>query len=362
MNLPVVNLSEGKLPMRERCGSLSEYWYVAGLSEDFRKGALRSVEIMETRLVLWRKKDGTVVCVRDRCSHRNVPLSEGKLAGDCVKCPYHGWTFNGEGQLTNVPSEGEEGKAYKNRHVEKFPVIEQQGLVWVWMGLDKTPDPAKKPFPMPYYETEGWKTYYMATPFSNGVTHLAENFMDVPHTVFVHEGWFRDRAKKPVTATVERTENSVLVTYHQQKDAIGFAERILNPKKLPLFHTDNFYMPNNTRVDYVFGEGERGFVITSTCTPISDFKSMVFTCISYKLGILQGTAKYWLPWYTRQVIEQDVDIMEIQGRALQEAPASFKHTPADTLHVFIESLREWEENGGIGERPKPVVREMKFWI
>ncbi len=75
MNLPVVNLSENKLPMRERCGKLSEYWYVAGLSEDFKKGVLRSVEIMETRLVLWRKKSGAVVCVRDRCSHRNVHLS-----------------------------------------------------------------------------------------------------------------------------------------------------------------------------------------------------------------------------------------------------------------------------------------------
>lgn len=362
MTIPVVNLAESKVPMRERCGLLSEYWYVAGVSGDFKPGELKSVEIMETRLVLWRKKNGTVVCVRDRCSHRNVHLSKGKLVGDCVKCPYHGWTFNGEGELSNVPSEGPDGKSFKHRHVEKFAVREQQGLVWVWMGRDKQPDPAKHPFPMPYYDTEGWKTYYMVTPFDNGVTHLAENFMDVPHTVFVHEGWFRDRAKKPVTATVERTDTSVLVTYHQQKDAIGFAERVLNPKKLPLFHTDNFYMPNNTRVDYVFGANERGFVITSTCTPISDFKSMVYTCISYKLGILQASAPYWLPWYTRQVIQQDVDIMLIQGEALQEAPAEFKHTPADTLHVFIESLREWDEMGGVGEKPKPVVRETKFWI
>ncbi|MDX1692143.1 MAG: aromatic ring-hydroxylating dioxygenase subunit alpha [Ketobacteraceae bacterium] len=351
-----------KIPMRERVGALREYWYVACTSEDLKVDKPHSSTILETRLVLWRNKQGEVSVLRDRCSHRNVFLSEGKVKKNCIKCPYHGWTFDSEGNCVNVPSEGENGKPFSNRKVERFPVIEQEGLVWVWMGESKEPDPEKKPFPMPFYGVKGWKTYYMVTEFDNGVTHLAENFMDVPHTVFVHEGWFRDRTKKLVKATVERTENSVLVTYDQTEDAIGFAERLLNPKKLPLYHTDNFYMPNNTRVDYVFGNNERGFVITSTSTPVSDFKSQVYTCISYNLGILQPTAKYWLPWYTRQVIEQDVEIMANQGASLQEEEPDFKSTPADTLHLFIESLREWEESGCEGPRPKPMKREMDFWI
>lgn len=359
MNIAVKNLTG---TMRDRAGLLCDYWYAACLADEVKEKKPVSVTIMETRIVLWRKKSGKVIALRDRCLHRNAILSEGHIHNGCIVCPYHGWTFGDDGSCTSVPSEGEQGKAYPNRKIEKFEAQEKYGLIWVWMGKGTTPD--KEPFPMPHWGEQklGWDTYYMVTDFDNNVTNLAENFMDVPHTVFVHQGWFRNRSKKHVRATVERTPDSVLVSYHQEKDQIGVYDRILNPKRLPLMHTDNFYMPNNTRVDYIWGQDERGFVITSTCTPVSDFKTRVFTLISYKLGILNLGAEYWLPWYTRQVIQQDVDIMANQGKALQEAPADFKSTPADTLHLFIESLRHHAESNGSLKMPEPITREIEFWI
>ncbi|MCP5162819.1 MAG: aromatic ring-hydroxylating dioxygenase subunit alpha [Hahellaceae bacterium] len=350
--------SSRKQTMRERCGTLKNYWYAAARAETLKDKPV-SVVILETRIALWRKKDGTAQALRDRCSHRNVRLSEGKVQNNCLKCPYHGWTFDAEGQCVNVPSEGPDGKAFAGRKVEDFPVKEVYGLIWVWMGGEVAPD--KEPFPMPHYDEKGWNRYYMETDFNNGVTALVENFMDVPHTVFVHEGWFRDRKRLKVDSTVERTEDSVLVTYHAQ-DAIGFTEKVLNPTGLPMTHTDKFYMPNNTRVDYIYGDNQRGFVITSTCTPVSEFETRVFTLICYKFGLANHLFKTFLPWYTRQVIQQDVDIMENQGKALKETEASFKSTPADTLHVFIESLREYAESNNEGEAPKPMVREVAFWI
>ncbi|MDX5298480.1 MAG: aromatic ring-hydroxylating dioxygenase subunit alpha [Gammaproteobacteria bacterium] len=345
--------------LRERCGALKDYWYAAALSEAVTGKAPLSVVILETRIVLWRNRDGAVAALRDRCLHRNTFLSPGTVKDDCIRCPYHGWTFDAQGSCVNVPSEGPDGKPYPNRKVEAFPVREQHGLVWVWMGGDVAPD--KDPFPMPHYGEKGWNTYYMKTHFNNGVTQLVENFMDVPHTVFVHKGWFRDRKKLRVDSTVERTADSVLVTYHAQ-DAIGFTEWVLNPKRLPMKHTDNFYMPNNTRVDYIYGDDERGFVITSTCTPISEYETTVFTLISYKFGLSNHLFKTFLPWYTRQVIQQDVEIMENQGRSLREEGPAFRSTPADTLHVFIESLREHAQSGAQGSAPKPMSRNVVFWI
>lgn len=359
MNIAVKQLTGS---MRERAGHLRDYWYAACLSDTVTTKKPASVVIMETRIVIWRNAQGKTVALRDRCLHRNAMLSEGHIKDGCIACPYHGWEFNEQGQCTNVPSEGINGKPYPNRHVESFHCREDYGLVWIWMGTGTEPD--KEPFPMPHYhdQDKGWERYYMQTDFNNNVTNLAENFMDVPHTVFVHQGWFRSRAKKHVRATVERTESSVLVTYHQEQDQIGVYDRILNPKRLPLVHTDKFYMPNNTRVDYIWGDDERGFVITSTCTPVSDYETRVFTLISYKLGVLNLGAKAWLPWYTRQVIQQDVDIMANQGKALQEAPADFKNTPADTLHIFIESLRQFAESEGTLRTPEPMTRQIEFWI
>lgn len=351
------------MSMRDDSGLLKDYWYAAARAEEVTSRKPLGRTVLGEMLVLWRSAPGEpAVAMRDRCLHRNALLSEGDLFDGCIGCPYHGWTYDREGRCVHVPSEGDRAACPPTlkKQLRTFTVREQDGLVWVWMG-DGAPD--KEPFAMPYWNTPGWGAYYMTTKFDNGVTNLVENFMDVPHTVFVHKGWFRNQRRSMVRATVERTEASVLVTYDQPKDSIGFTGRILNPKGLSLVHTDKFYMPNNTRVDYVWGDTERAFVITSTCTPISEHETLVFTLISYKLGPLNLAARALLPWYTRKVIEQDVDIMEIQGRGIRHyGTEEFTSTQADTLHVHIEALRGWARSGGDGERPAPRMDAMEFWI
>lgn len=348
--------------MRAESGLLKNYWYAGAKSDEVTAKAPLGRVILGEMICLWRGPDGRPVALLDRCLHRNALLSEGDLFDGCIGCPYHGWTYDAAGRLVNVPSEGENGGCPKDeRRLESFPTREQDGLVWVWMGGSVAPD--REPFRMPHWNTPGWGAYYMTTRFQNGVTNLVENFMDVPHTVFVHKGWFRSRSRKRVPTTVERTRDSVLVTYDQPQDSIGVTELILNPKRLPMLHTDKFYMPNNTRVDYVFGAEERAFVITSTCTPISEYESQVYTLISFKLGVFNRLGKLVLPFYTRQVIEQDVEIMEIQGRGLKHYGfGAFSSTPADALHGHIEALRDWAAAGGVGPAPEPVTERMDFWI
>jgi len=355
-------MNERRDTMRNRCGLLNEHWYAACLSDALGTTDPLAAVVLGEQLVLWRDERGVAQANIDRCLHRNALLSEGAIIKGCLACPYHGWTYDNKGDCVHVPSMGPGSKAPEGLRLETFETREQDGLVWVWMGHGE-PTAGEDPFPMPHWDEPGWNSYYMRTHFENDVTNLVENYMDVPHTVFVHSKWFRNPARKRVPTTVERTRDSVLVTYHAPDDAIGFTKRVLNPKNLPLVHTDKFYMPNTTRVDYVWGEEERAFVITSTCTPVSEEETWVYTLISYKLGAANRIGKRFLPWYTRRVIQQDVDIMEIQRRAFRaHGPARFHETEADRLHVHIEALREWEASGGEGPRPEPLVEEIEMWI
>ena len=349
------------LRMREASGKLTDYWYAAARFEQVTAKAPLSRRIMEEDLVLWRTSDGDVVCTTDQCRHRNALLSEGELFDDCIGCPYHGWTYDRTGQCVHVPSEGPNGAVAGVGHrLRTFETIESDGLVWVWMGYNA---PHRAPFQMPHWRRRGFRAYYMETMFDNEVTNLVENFMDVPHTVFVHKGWFRSTSSKKVKTTVERTEDSVLVTYDQPRDSIGFSGRLVNPKALPMVHTDKFYLPNNTRVDYVFGDHEKAFVITSTCTPVRPFRTRVFTLVSYKLGWLNFLGALFLPWYTKRVIQQDVKIMAVQGRSLMNVGApDFQSTRADLLHTDIESLREWACAGGNDPAPAPKTEVMELFI
>ena len=352
-----MKLSEKKL-MVDDCGSLKNYWYVAAQSHEIKIDQPFKSVILELPIVLWRGASGAATALLDRCNHRNAPLSEGKINNNCLVCPYHGWAYNTAGSCVTIPSEGPHTERIPTKKVESFPVKEMYGLVWVWMGRDVEPD--GEPFKMPYY-SNGWINYYMVTDFKNGVTDLVENFMDVPHTIYVHKGWFRDRKQMSIKAEVERTENSVLVTYDQPADSIGFFSKLINPKGLPLKHTDNFYMPNVTRVDYLYGSEEKAFIITSTCTPIKAFETRVYTLISYRLGWMNFFARWFMPWYTKKVIMQDVWIMDHQGHNLQAFnEINYQSSQVDYMHLYIESLRDAAMKE---ERvPAPIKKQIEFWV
>lgn len=346
--------------VRQSSGTLSENWYVAALSRQVTAKKPRAATIMEVPLVLFRDERGKARALLDRCLHRNAPLSRGALFDGCIGCPYHGWTYDGDGRLVIVPSESDERIPRDGLSVECFPVVEQDDLVWVYMG---TPDCAgeKQPFRMPHADEPGWSSYYMLTEFEGGVTDLVENFMDVPHTEFVHAGWFRRASQaREIDVVVRRTRDAVHVEYFKVDDSIGFANWLLNPDRKPLTHTDRFFMPNVTRVDYLWGE-RRGFVITSQVTPITPVRSMVYTAITFRFGFLNLLARIALPAYTRTVIRQDVRIMAMQtANLVRFGGRCFHGTDADEIHRAIESLREYAAAGEMGPVPEPTTVRLKF--
>ncbi len=360
----------------ERCGALKDFWYVACLSSELREKQVLSRTILGTPLALFRGADGKPAVLFDRCLHRNARLS----AGDCFEgklgCPYHGWVYDPSGACIEIPSLGPSQRGgdlgsglqlspCEVGKVRSFQTKEQDGLVFVFMGETAR----REPFRVPKWSEPGWTVYFMVTRFPNGVTNLVENFMDVPHTVFVHKGWFRNRKLREVPASVVRKNGEVQVTYEQQHDELTGAGFLMNPTGEPMTHTDHFFMPNVTRVDYLWGQ-RSGYVISSQVTPVGPLESVVFTSISYRLpfdvpgNLLARGLRRFMKWYTTQVITQDVDIMRIQREGLTHAKGGldFTSTEADLLHADIEDVRGWLRGGGDGEGPEPATRRIKFWI
>ena len=369
-----------------RCGALKDSWYVACLSTELTTRAPLARTLFGTPLVLFRDEHGRPAALRDRCLHRNARLSAGAVFDGRLGCPYHGWVYDGSGAVVEVPSlgpsqcgerldaGGHAGAGLQVRpcdlgRVRRFDTLEQDGLVFVFMGAESRLARAA-PFRIPHWNTPGWNAYFMVTRFPNGVTNLVENFMDVPHTVFVHEGWFRDRARKRVPAIVKRSKGSVLVTYQQEQDTVSGLGRLFNPDgQTPMVHTDHFISPNITRVDYAWGE-RSGFIITSQLTPIGPLDTLVYTAISYRLpydlprALVGRALRPLVRWYTTQVIRQDVEIMGIQRDGLTHGPGGgvFSGTEADLLHSDIEAYRRWLREGASGEGPSDEERGISFWI
>lgn len=347
-----------RLSMRWASGTLHEHWYIAALASQVTAKRPLAATVMEEPIVLWRDAAGRATAMVDRCLHRNAKLSEGDLFDGKIGCPYHGWTYDATGACVHVPSEGP-GACALRRQLETFPVREQDGFVWVYLG---TPGRASQREPFRFPEVApGWSSYVMVTRFDGDVTDLVENFMDVPHTAFVHRGWFRKGSQaSPAAATVEASADGVLVTYDRPDDVIGFARRLLNPDGAPLAHTDRFVMPNCTRVDYRWG-GRRQFVITSQITPVTADTAVVYTAITFTFGALTRLARLLLPAYTRTVINQDVAIMANQTANLRRfGGRTFHGTQADTIHRAIEALRASALEGDAA--PPASTRRITLWM
>jgi phenylpropionate dioxygenase-like ring-hydroxylating dioxygenase large terminal subunit len=346
--------------LRARDGHLVDHWYIACLSDELRAGRPIQRVLYEQPLVLFRDAQGKPACLPDRCLHRATLLSEGRVENGRLSCPYHGWIYDAQGNVVEIPSEGE-GAPRSKLCLKPLPAVEQDGCVWVWTG-EGEPASAAPPWRFPEYDNPAWTRYFMITDFDNEVTHLAENFMDVPHTIFVHRGWFRNPRKQRVPMKLEVGDGSVLVTYRQPNDSIGFSSRILNPEGAPMVHTDRFIFPNLTRVDYLFGRTS-GFIINSQITPVASLKSRVYTYIAYRIGRVGGLIKPFMRFYTRQVIEQDVEIMANQGRSFRFEPEPrFRSTDADEIHIAIERLRELGAQGDPGVMTYRREKEKEFWI
>lgn len=370
---------------RARCGALKDFWYVACLSSALEANRPLACTVLGTPLVLFRDARGQPAALFDRCLHRNARLSAGAVFDGQLGCPYHGWTYDETGACVAIPSLGpsqrgelldEAGHLQSGLslrpcdvgRVQSFPTREQDGLVFVLPGGDVS-RARQAPFRVPFHDDPAWTSYFMVTRFPNGVTNLVENFMDVPHTVFVHRGWFRTPRRTQVPATVERTRHSVLVTYEQERDSLSGAGVLLNPTGEPMVHTDLFITPNVTRVDYLWGQ-RSGYVISSQVTPVSALESVVYTSIAYRLprdlpgNLAARGLKRFMRWYTTQVIGQDVDVMRVQAEGLRHGNgvADFHSTEADLLHADIEALRSWLRDGGQGEGPEPASRRISFWI
>lgn len=353
-----------KTNLKEHDGDIVNHWYIIARSAEVAsRKPLRRV-VYDVPYVLFRNEQNKISVLVDRCVHRGAQLSEGFCEKGRLRCPYHGWTYDQNGNVCEIPSDGpESAEAVLKKHwrAQGAPVYEKDGCVWIWPG-DPTLASAEPEWSFPEFANSKAARYFMITDFDNEVGPLVQNFMDVPHTVFVHSKWFRNRSFLKVPVQVDVQNARVKVTYRQPQDSIGFMESVLNPKKDPMVHTDEFIFPNITRVDYLFGK--YFFIINSQCTPITRYQTRVYTWICYHVGPLTKILKPFMRFYTRRVIQQDVEIMANHGRNLKifgEGGAD-KSTAADELHLAIDKMRQL----GKADRKSPqglhFSREREFWI
>ncbi|MDE0056678.1 MAG: Rieske 2Fe-2S domain-containing protein, partial [Defluviicoccus sp.] len=116
---------------------LRNCWYVAAWDHELDGGFLART-ILDRPVVLFRGPDGAPHALEDRCCHRSMPLSEGRLLEETVQCGYHGLEFAFDGRCVRVPGQS---TIPPGARVRAWPVVERWRWVWIWMGDPDAADP-----------------------------------------------------------------------------------------------------------------------------------------------------------------------------------------------------------------------------
>jgi phenylpropionate dioxygenase-like ring-hydroxylating dioxygenase large terminal subunit len=147
-----------------------------------------ALRLLGEDLVVWRDSTGAVHAWPDRCPHRGARLSLGRVHADRLECPYHGWQFAASGQCVRVPALPSFTPPASHR-VRSYQVAQAYGLVWVRLADGEST--------LPVFEAEGDARLRKLNcgPYSvaTSAPRIVENFLDMAHFAFVHEGWLGAR-------------------------------------------------------------------------------------------------------------------------------------------------------------------------
>ena len=187
---------------------LRNFWYVAAAEEEIGRTPFGRM-ILGEPVVLFRTEDGHPVAFEDRCPHRHLPLSMGKLVGDTLQCHYHGLRFGADGRCVRIPGQDHIPKAAK---AKTYPVAERYRWIWIWMGDPALADPAAIP-DFHWLDDPEWgaKSSYLHVDANWQL--IVDNLLDLTHLAFVHETTIGNAAiAEHAQVKVDRAPNNVVVT------------------------------------------------------------------------------------------------------------------------------------------------------
>ncbi len=343
-------------------------WYVACESTALGAKPL-AITFLGMPIAVFRRADGRPAAVLDRCPHRNVPLSMGRVRGSNIECGYHGWQFDGDGRCKAIPGLCGAVDKGTGRNVPAFATREHDGWVWVYGTPDTEPE--REPFRLPHRDDDRYTTVYQALDMEGSLHATAENALDVPHTAFLHSGLFReDGERQQIDVEVRRHHDRVEAEYFGEQRPEGLLGKVLAPGggAVEVRHVDRFILPCIAQVEYQLGEGH--IVATTALTPISDYETRLFGAAEFRFPIL--SARFMptkaivnaLKPLALKVLGQDAAALKKQTRNVQRfGGEQYVSTEIDVLGPeILRLLRQAERGARRPPRERPETKRLQMLV
>ena len=328
--------------------ALKSRWFAVARSADLRRKPKRV--IVEGRPVaLFRNGSGTIVAVLDFCPHRSARLSEGRVVGESIQCPYHGWMFDSSGRCILIP--GLLGPPPRLM-TPSFATAEADGLIFVSLGI---------PIEAPYTGVLNGSSVIRTVLESNveaPLAEVAENILDATHTHFTHKGLLRGLSNKRnrVTVTVTGGDDWVEARYEGEPRQEGLVSRLLEGERS--VSVGRFKLPGIAELEF-WGSDRINLATTFHLREVGAGKVA-------GLGVLAGHRQHgighlkalFLKPLFKVALRQDQRILESSSRNRVETGRELLTTgPLDIMRPHIDALLAGRRPL-VADRPETIMMEL----
>jgi phenylpropionate dioxygenase-like ring-hydroxylating dioxygenase large terminal subunit len=273
-------------------------WHVVAYAPDLPEGKPVPAHLLGEDIVLWRVQ-GRVHAWRDLCIHRGTRLSLGKVEQDTLVCSYHGWTYNEEGACIRFPAHPDQTPP-RNARATVYQVQVKYDWVWVCPGTPANHIPAFPEWDDPAFRTVHCGPYAIEASAPRSI----ENFLDVTHFPYVHEGLLGDPAHPEVSDyEAEITETGVIArdisVWQPDPDGMGHEG----------YETYTYKVLRPMTAYFIKSSGDTRFAMIFTATPLSERRSLVWMYVAMDYGDLSDAE---IRAFQDEIIKQDIPIVEAQ--------------------------------------------------
>jgi len=287
-------------------------WYVVAQSDEIQKSKPYKITVWGKDYVLWKSAKHQYHALEDVCPHKGAALSIGYIANNRIVCPYHGYEFSEQGNLTVIPGICFQPSPLYN--LQRFAVIEKNG--WIYLNTWELPQfvtkdhirvLAKRIFVEPEATDPMMAVAILHQSFMTYPRIVSENSLDIMHIAFVHTFGNREKPApsyenppKEVGSDHWRTS----YVYESGKDSM--VSKLFKFKRIDI--DNEFVLPHTTIARIKFGPGFVNTVVTAAC-PINERETKLFVK-TYRNFFTHDIFNGWFKHLMAETLNQDKAVIE----------------------------------------------------
>jgi phenylpropionate dioxygenase-like ring-hydroxylating dioxygenase large terminal subunit len=306
-------------------------WYIGAFSHEVGRTPMERT-LLDEPVVLYRTEAGQSVAVAGRCPHRRFPMVRAELVGDGLQCGYHGWTFDGSGACTSIPSQA--NYVPNGFRIRTYPVVEKWQWLWIWLGDPALADEAAIPDHRHLHlEDSDWEASVGGLePLAGRFQLMSENVLDLTHITFVHAATIGTSGIAAAPIEVEdrgrylHSQRTVAeprpTAFHTRNLGLdGPVERVLSTDFFPPAFCSSgsaFYKPGQSALPdgHCYGE----FRVFHIATPETATTSHYFWAFTRSFGQGDAALTEQLRAGWRLGVLEDVDAIAANERMIDRGP------------------------------------------